>query len=174
MQLSLKTLLPIAAIGTMALMACDSPSSKAESYMGERPRKEYLELTKSKNELLIQSKLDSMAYRDIFNGTSAAKDSIKVAEFNKIAAKMRPYIKTNNAWDNYKEINKKLVHNGITNKEFKKIEKTWSNFSTDTRNLLIRQHYADDWAYRKFFKKIGILDNKLIAKCDSISKIIRP
>lgn len=174
MKVSFKTFLPIAAIGTVALTSCDSPSSKAETYMGDRPRKEYLELINSKNELLIQSKLDSMAYRDIFNGTNAAKDSTKVAEFNKIAAKMRPSLGTKGTWKNYVEINKKLIRNGITIKEFKKINKTWSKFSTDTRNTLTCQHYADDWAYRKFFKKIGILDDKLNAKCDSVSEIIRP
>ncbi len=174
MKVSLKTFLPIVAIGSMALASCSSPSSRAQKYMEDRPREEFLNITNSDDRALVQSRLDSLAYRDIFNGTNAAKDSAKVAEFNKIASEMRPSFSSASKPVSYcDEIGNILVNKGITNKEYKNFpgyNRLYSNYW----NVENCQHFADDWAYRKFFSKIGIMNEKLNAKCDSISKLIRP
>lgn len=173
MKVSLKTFFPIVAIGGMALASCSSPSSRAQKYMEDRPREEFLNITNSDDRALVQSRLDSLAYRDIFNGTNAAKDSAKVAEFNKIASEMRPSFSSSEPLDYCKEIGNILVNKGITNKEYKNFPDFIVPFSRRW-NVENSQHFADDWAYRKFFSKIGVMDEKLNAKCDSISKLIRP
>ena len=85
---SIKTILPVAAAGLMALAtSCSTATERAEKYMEETNRTQAeLNAIKSGN---VQSKLDSIAYRDIFMGTEAAKDSANLAEFNKIAARLR-------------------------------------------------------------------------------------
>ncbi len=143
--------------------------------MVARPRQEFLDLTNTNNVLLIQSRLDSMAYRDIFNTIVAAKDSSKVAEFNKIAATIRPSFVSTNAQDCYSEINENLIKQGITVGEHKKIASDSDFVGISWNDIALRFLFnADGWAYRRFFNKIGILDDKLSAKCDSVSQIIMP
>ena len=84
-------------IALSSLTGCDSRityNNKAEEYMADKPAKEYLQMEKGwRNEKMryadIQSSLDSVAYKDIFNGTKAAKDSSKVAEFNLMGQKLQ-------------------------------------------------------------------------------------
>ena len=91
MKVSLKTFMPITAASMFALASCSNVDNRAKEYMSEtnRTQTEYNNFSKS-SMYTKQSKLDSMAYRDIFNSTQAAKDSAKTADFNKIAACMRP------------------------------------------------------------------------------------
>lgn len=175
MNVSLKTFMPAAAAGLLALTSCTSASQRAKVYMKDKPYLEYQELTDTENETLIQSRLDSMAYRDIFNGTKLAKDSASVAEFNKIAAEMRGYQpKETNHWNRRNAVRSTLINQHITTQELDKIESNTSFLDGDLKETNQYQHDADDWAYRKFFTKKGIMTDGLAKKCDEVSKLIRP
>lgn len=175
MKVSFKTYMPMAAAGMLSLSSCETVYDRAQKYMSEtnRTQLELEELTREEEESTVQSRLDSLAYRDIFNSTQAAKDSVHVAEFNKIAAKMRPNVK-GDMWDKIAAINIRMVKEGISIKELEEIKDKDSMFKTDPKRVLTRQHYADDWAYRKFFSKIGIMNDSIAKKCDEVSKKIRP
>lgn len=175
MKVSLKTFMPLAAAGMLSLSSCETVNDRAQKYMSEtnRTQLELEELTQGENEGTVQSRLDSLAYRDIFNSTQAAKDSTHVAEFNKIAATMRSGVQ-GDMWDKIAAIDVRMVKEGISIKELEEIKDKDSMFKTDPKRVLIRQHYADDWAYRKFFSKIGIMNDSIAKKCDEVSKKIRP
>lgn len=179
MQISLKTFFPAAA-GLFALTSCNAVDDRAKNYMQEtnHTQKELNAITEnSYDDVEKQSMLDSAAYRDIFNSTQAAKDSSKIADFNKIAAGMRAKDrKSGDYWSRFYDINDKLVNAGITIKDFDRIDETDTNCLVDPDDVRTarRQHYADDWAYRTFFKKIGIYKDSIAKKCDEISEKIRP
>lgn len=175
MKVSFKTFMPLAAVGMLSLASCETVNDRAQKYMSEtnRTQLELEELTQGEDENTVQSRLDSLAYRDIFNSTQAAKDSAHVAEFNKIAATMRPKVQ-GDMWDKMAAIDIRMVKEGISIKELEEIKDKDSMFKTDPKRVLIRQHYADDWAYRKFFSKIGIMNDSIADKCDEVSKKIRP
>jgi len=176
MNVSLKTFMPAAAAaGLLTLSACGDVRDRAAKYMAEKPYSEYLELTGSNNSILIQSKLDSVAYRDIFNGTNAAKDSAIVAEFNKIASNTRGYeSETLGCWQRKDKIKKSIIKQGITTRELQAIDSKDKFSDGDETRVCTFQHYADDWAYRTFFKDKGIMTQELAKKCDEVSKQIRP
>ena len=79
-----------------------------------------------------------------------------------------------NSWSSINEIDKWLIDKGITVKEFATIKDKDKFFKSDDVRVNSHQHYADDWAYRNFFKYIGILNDKNKKKCDEVSKKIRP
>ena len=175
MKVSLKTFMPIAAAGMLSLASCETVQDRAKDYMSgtNRTQKELEELTNNTNAQTIQYKLDSLAYRDIFNSTQAAKDSTCAAEFNKVAAKMRP--ETNGGmWDDIYAVDDKLIREGISIKEFNEIKEKDSWLKDDRKRVNTSQHYADDWAYRKLFEKIGIMNDSIAKKCDEVSEKIRP
>ena len=174
MKISCKTFLP--AFSILALVSCSDVNKRARDYMLEtnRTQSELNELTKSGSEHIIQTKLDSIAYRDIFNSTQASKDSGNIANFNKIASSMKNDSISLNMWNAMGEINKKLIDAGITVKDYNAIKDKDRFYRSDVERVNTRQHYADDWAYRKFFKHIGILNDSIAKKCDEVSKKIRP
>ena len=175
MKVSLKTFMPIAAAGMLSLASCETVQDRAKDYMSgtNRTQKELEELTNNTNAQTIQYKLDSLAYRDIFNSTQAAKDSTCAAEFNKVAAKMRP--ETNGGmWDDIYAVDDKLIREGISIKEFNEIKEKDSWLKDDRKRVNTSQHYADDLAYRKLFEKIGIMNDSIAKKCDEVSEKIRP
>ena len=174
MNVSLKTFIPAAAAGLLALTSCTSVKDRAKTYLADRPYTEYQALTDTKNKTLIQSRLDSTAYRDIFNGTKLAKDSASVAEFNKIAAEMRGYQpEETDHWNRREAVRNTLINKSITIQELDKIEPN-DLLIADLQNTNRFQHDADDWAYRKFFTEKGIMTDELAKKCDEVSKLIRP
>ena len=173
MKLSLKTLAPLAAAGL--LVSCNSVTERTKEYMKKRNyTQQAFNNIKSADEcVVLQSKLDSMAYRNIFNSTQAAKDSAKIAEFEKIAASMRP----DEMYPPYhavSSIDDKLSEQGISIRELDEIKAKDSQLDSDVERANMKQHLADDWAYRKFFKKIGILNDSVSKLCDDVSKEIRP
>lgn len=180
MKLSLKTIMPITAAGILALASCSRVENRTKEYMKKHDytQKSYDALKSDIRELngrsiILQSRLDSMAYRDIFNTTQAAKDSAKIAEFERIAAAMRPneiYPPSNALYS----IDEKLSENGISIKKMDEIEAQDDWFSSDVTRANTKLHLADDWAYREFFKKIGILNDSISKQCDDVSKEIRP
>lgn len=174
MKVSLKTFMPIATAGLLGLSACRDVNERAEDYMQDRPYSEYKELTNTRNQTLMQSRLDSTAYRDIFNSTKLAGDSTSVADFNKIAASLRGY---NNEYDCSQRIvaiEKGLKDQGILTKDFSIVKDLSATFAETLVQANKLQHYADDWAYRKFFTQKGIMTDELSKQCDEVSKKIRP
>lgn len=167
--MNIKAIMPICAAGLLTLTACSDVKKRAKDYLSENNHtlRTYNEVISADN---IQSKLDSVAYRDVFNSTKASKDSTLDAEFNKITTKMRG---TGSGWERWVDINKRLENEGIKLKDFDKIDLTDTSIDDGVR-INKRQHYADDWAYRKFFTKIGIMNDSIAKICDNISIKIRP
>lgn len=174
MNVSLKTFMPVVAAGLLGLSACSNVEERAEDYMQERPYSEFKKLTDTNDLTLIQSRLDSMAYRDIFNGTKLAKDSASVAEFNKIAASLRGYGSNEDYFRKEATIKERLINQGITTKDLSRIDNLFTFGDWDLMRANKLQHYADDWAYRKFFTQKGIMTDELSKQCDEVSKKIRP
>lgn len=173
MKTLFKPILPVAA-GLLTLSACSNVNERAKKYLADKPYAEYAAITENHSSTFTQSKLDSIAYRDIFNGTQAAKDSALVAEFNEIANKTRGYNESISTWNKMLAVRQSLISQGISTKEYDEITNKYSLGDGDMRIANITQHYADDWAYRKFFEKAGIMNDKIAAKCDEVSKQIRP
>lgn len=173
MKISCKTLLP--AFSILALVSCSDVNKRARDYMVEtnRTQKELEEVTKN-DQQGIQAKLDSIAYRDIFNSTQASRDSANVANFNKVASSMYPQERVLDMRNAMGDIDEKLTDKGITVQELATIMDKDKFYKGDVARVNTRQHYADDWAYRKFFKHIGILNDTIVKKCDEVSKKIRP
>ena len=172
MKVSLKTFGPAVAAGLVTLTSCNSVDDRARKYMANHTYSEFLEVTKNSSATLTQSKLDSVAYRDIFEGTKAAKDSVLIAEFNKIASNMRGYNPDDVSRARCNKIIECLTAKNITTKDMNDI----IDKSTKCGEIAViaLQHYGDDWAYRDFFKKAGIMNDSIAAKCDKVSKQIAP
>ncbi len=160
---------------SLALTGCGEPTSvdNAQRYM-ENNNKSQIELEniiKYKNDKKpievsyytgVQSKLDSVAYRDVFMTTQASKNSSKVAEFNKIAAKGKM------TSDNPTQ---KLMETNISVKEFKRITKSSSRWTNWYENV---QYATDSINYRKFFKGNKLLDKKTLNLFNKVSQQIKP
>ena len=174
MKVSLKTFLPFAATGLFVLSSCNDVRLRTQQYLNSAPSSALREMIDVDNPTLIQSRLDSMAYRDIFEGNIASKDSNLVAEFNKIASNTRGYNNDDDISAKKNKIENCLKEQGITHQELEDIKNKEHFAFGNLSKLNTFQHYADDWAYRKFFEKIGIMDEKMNAKCDSVSDVIRP
>ncbi len=182
-------------IALSSLTGCDSRityNNKAEEYMADKPAKEYIQMEKGwRNDNMryadIQSSLDSVAYKDIFNGTKAAKDSSKIAEFNKIAAKMKVDKNINTYNEAFKNLDNKMLYMNITTKEHKMNLKEYKNYEykksvgrfiynhiDNSKILQCRQFKADSIAYNQFFKKHNLLNDSVISQITKVSKKIKP
>lgn len=145
--------------------------ARVEAYMENRPHTEFIEIQNQAHVyygntgVYMQSSLDSLAYREIFNSSQAAADSAAVNEFNKIASSMRraPRSFDRLSSDLYDKLGKMLTH-----KQFKQIEKEAK------RDVLTLQFKADSVAYRRFFEKHGLLNDSTLKKFTAIAKKIRP
>jgi len=170
----LKKMLGIIAMGSCALTSCDPnfPQRTAE-YMKDKPIKEFDLVIDGYNDRYegsrtLQSKLDSVAFRDVFNGTNAAKDSSKVAEFNKIASINRTGSVINT-----------LKGTGISTREFHDIRKEAENMSWSPKKIgeVFKeqlQFKTDSIQYRKFFEKHNLLDKKTLKHFNDVCKKIKP
>lgn len=171
MKVSMKTFMPVAAAALLTLGACSNVRSRTEKYMKDRPQKELDMLLSGyeerffKQQAKLQSRLDSTAFRDIFNGTAAAKDSALVEEFNKIAASYRADESATTDAEITESIKNKLINNDITVNDLKQVYKPGHVTTT--------QHNADRWAYKKFFEKIGVWHD-VAQKCIDTSAAIGP
>lgn len=164
---------------SVVLAGCNGPASheNAKKYMMNKPQKELEAVIEHPNPrksiyteayVRTQSNLDSVAYRDVFMATNASKDSSKVAEFNKIAAKgkMEMHIPT-----------KKLVETNITAKEYhnvlNQVSTTGVIYLSD--NYFEKIQYATDSInYRKFFDKHKLMTPKVEKFFNTVSKQIKP
>lgn len=148
---------------------------RAKQYMQDKPQTEFNEVvnngdyfTRSPEAYIkTQSKLDSVAYRDVFETTQGIKDSSKVAEFNKIAQQ--------NRGENLSEISAKLAN--------KTKVKDYNKIINDSRKYYFKpgyytqeyiQYKTDSLAYRKFFEKHNLLDSKTLKMFNEVSKQIKP
>ena len=161
---------------SVALAGCTESVShdNARKYMQDKPQKELEAVIVDPNPrksfyteayTRTQSNLDSVAYRDVFMATNASKDSSKVAEFNKIAAKGRMEI--NKPFD-------KLLETNISSKDYNKvIDNARGVLPTD--NFYEKIQYATDSInYKKFFDKHKLMTPKVEKLFNTVSKQIKP
>lgn len=144
--------------------------ARVESYMENRPHAEFTDIQKQaarygNSGVYMQSSLDSLAYREIFNSSQAATDSAAVNEFNKLASSMKRASNVHCAlhYDLYNKLGKMITH-----KQFNQIEKETNG------DILTLQFKADSVAYRRFFEKHGLLNKSTLKKFTATAKKIRP
>lgn len=150
MKISLKTFLPITIASSLMMTSCQIKSVKQN------------EIEIAEENCLKQADLDSVAYRNIFNSTIAAKDSDKVAQFNEVAGNMK---------FRFNEIDRILTDEGILPEEY-----NMGNFklADDVDTSRAYQHFADSWMYKNLFKKMGILSDSIAKKCDEVTEKTKP
>lgn len=120
-----------------------------------------------------QSKLDSVAFRDVFEATNALKDSSLILEFNQIAKKAEP--------PTINESTMKLKNN-LRNTKIR--VKDYSEISTNHSKKLFQvgekvaseylQFIADSINYRRFFEKHNLFNTKTQDMFHKISQKIKP
>jgi hypothetical protein len=163
----------MAALAAGMLSACNYTPDKTKEYFADKSVLEYQEFVDNCNnkqfdKTQAQAKLDSLAYREIFNATEATKDFQIVKEFNNIA---------NMGLRNKAE--KNLASTGISLNEYNKILKTsterggYLNSQKFTDQAKV-QHRADSILYRRFFEKHGLLNSENLAKFEKLTEKIRP
>ena len=205
----IKTAIAPVIMGTaMTLSGCDSSKYQSDAeqsrrkvlseVLAEKPVKEYDKIIEGLNgktiyfkESFLQSSLDSVAYRNLFEGTTLAKDSARVKEFNDIARKTRPNLNPISYEADYKRIidalDNKVKDMGITKREYDVnaneyskighyrsagIGSTWER-ELD-RNVAVHQFKADSLAYEKFFRRNKLLTDSVRKEIKNIAKIIKP
>ena len=176
-MVGMKNLMGTLTIASSTLLTGCSGTSvyeRAEQYMQDKPQTEFNEVINngnflggsSKPYITTQSKLDSVAYRDVFESTQGIKDSSKVAEFNKIAQQ--------NRGENLSEVSRKLANNTKA-KDYNKIindSRKYNKVGYFAEEYI--QHKTDSLAYRKFFEKHNLLDSKTLKMFNKVSKQIKP
>jgi len=131
----------------------------------------------------LQHKIDSVAFKDMFEGTQLAKDSNFVAEYNEMMAKTKvPYIQDLYTYDRTyyadKEKMTSTLHEMVTVKEMQELNK--SRIMPGNKVDLKRptsdglQYYIDSIAHSKLFEKFGLLDSAGVEKFSKICKKVRP
>lgn len=169
----------MATLAAGMLSACTSTyiPDKTKEYFQDKPALEYQEFVndcknRTLNSMQSQAKLDSLAYREIFNTTEAAKDSEIIKEYNEIA-------NTGLNTLSHKELKQNLANTGITLNEYNKIWKSCTHrggflASQQFTSGAKVQHKTDSISYRQFFEKHGLLDAENTAKFNEIIEKIRP
>lgn len=163
MNVSLKTFLPITLASAITLTACDSKVNYlAHQYCVENNKTvtdyDNIENTMGADKQI--SKLDSIAYSDIFNATKLIKDSAKVAEFNKIASQHRSSSYDQQNVESF--LKTKAKNSGMSLKDYDEMCKCDNNAHY--------QHFLDNFVYQKFFNDNGVLDKNIKNKCDKYSQ----
>ena len=179
--------------GSSAFMSgCSSPwnnSSRLHQYMSDRGDKQaaldsILDLTKNddyvKESILRQSAVDSIAYRDLFLTSRAAKVPAMVSEFNKIAAKASllnavktPYYSARDLKDLF--LNKAKQEGIIIVDADKWIENfpDESEYRNTGKFAADAQQHADKYFYSTFFRKNRLLGGDFKVKFDSIAGVLK-
>lgn len=152
----------------------DTSYRRAQEYMQNRPQLEQFEVLKSLNKLRqnpiefaqTQAKLDSVAFKDIFNSTQAVKDSSKVAEFNKL-------VKVNKI-KYLSDINSNLVQASKKHSEYKNIKNNADTFKNINRHYEYVQYATDSLKTKHFFDKYKLLDKEALSKFNKVCSQISP
>ena len=72
----------------------------------------------------------------------------------------------------FNEIDRILTDEGISEKDYNfKSFKLDKDLHDENEKY---QYFADNWMYRKFFGKIGIMTDSIKTVCDKVSNIIKP
>ena len=98
-----------------------------------------------------QAQQDSLFYRNIFNQTQAAKDSMAVEEFNRIAARMKNINQTKRR-DISREILQNAINNGADKYDIGLLRGVQYISKEDAVKL--KQQLADKSVYEKFLQEI--------------------
>lgn len=146
----------------------------------------WVEKNMEKRAVEIQSSVDSVAYRRLFDGTELAKDSDAVAEFNKIKKASIP----ESYWGFPSYLNRMdeiLKTHGITQDEIYKFQgqhnigrETYPGgctmFTTRDNRVVIARHQftVDSVAYQRFFEKHNMVNKNVLNGIKNISKKIKP
>ena len=183
---SIRNILLAAAGGSLLLLA-SCKKDNLEKYMeANNYTKEKIDstmdATKRDNSLMQstvrQSTIDSMAFRNLFEGTRYAQNSDAVANFNEIAGRMRV--------DSMDTDNRFFVQDEIANNAYKENinpdiveELQYINPEEDSdlsgeEHVAKIQYLADRAAYEKFFADHGLMKCDFIQKFDSVSNSIKP
>ena len=170
--------LAIMAAGILSACQGGSVAKKTEAYFQDKPQLEYQEFVndcknRKLNKCQAQGKLDSLAYRDLFNATEAVNKSEVVKEFNEIA-------KNSASVQNVKDLFDHLSATNISRAEYLKVIENsteemmygWTS-SSDVKYSQV-QHRADSIYYRNFFEKHGLLDSANLTKFNEITEKLRP
>ena len=166
-----------------------STTSRLHQYMKDRGDTQaaldsIIENTKSndysREAILRQSAVDSIAYRDLFLTTRAARVSAAVSEFNKIAAKASLVDVTKSPYHSSSDYKKLFIEKA--KKEGLLIldaDKWLENFpdESDYRNTGrfaadVQQH-ADKYFYQTFFRKNRLLTGDFKIRFDSIANVLK-
>lgn len=168
----------------------ESRKGVVKELLAERPAKEYNKAVGSWREGILapadaQSTIDSIAFRQVFDGTILSTDSKSVKEFNAIAAKMR--VGNHNTYESaFEELDNKMLDQNIKVKEIPANEKEYRAFETRIHGLTgsttinnehnviaVRQFKADSLAYTNFFKERGRLTPSIEKRISDVSKKIK-
>ena len=170
-------------IGGVTIAACallsgcegqDTSFRRAQSYMQNRPQLEQHSVISGINNLRVnsiefaqaQAKLDSVAFRDIFNSTQAVKDSNKVAEFNKlIKVKSIKYLS---------DLNSNLIKTSQKYSEYNNIKNKADQFKNRNRHYEYIQYATDSLKTKYFFDKYKLLDKESLSKFNKVCSQICP
>lgn len=156
-----KKIFPLVAAGFMALTGCKLYSLKAREYCidNNKTQAEYeqINITNKTAPIDGQAKLDSLVFRDIFNGTQAANDSSAINDFNKIAQN-RLYT------ENYEKF---LKENDIPIEIY---EYVTSKFNTKES----KQFEADLFLYNRLFEKYNLKTPEVTGKLNQAASFLYP
>lgn len=166
MKISLKTFFPMAMAvsGAIALTSCDGHSidkiTSEYCLNNGKTEKDFKNIASTKDDSYKISKLDSIAYRDIFETTNLAVDSAKIAEFNKLASSCRAPEDYSVDISTFQK--NKATEAGMLHKDFQTM--------TSYGKTSIRQNLLDNFVYKKFFLENGVLNKNVEQKCDEYSR----
>ena len=156
-----RTIFPFVAAGFMALTGCKLYSLKAREYCidNNKTQAEYeqINITNKTARIDGQAKLDSLIFRDIFNGTQAANDSAAIADFNEIS-RNRLYN------ENYEQF---LKENDVT------ID-TYDFVTSKHINKEERQFEADLFLYNRLFEKYNLKTPEITKKLNQAASFLYP
>ena len=140
-----------------------------------------------KRETAIQRSLDSIAYKQIFDGTQLANDSNVVKEFNKISQLTAPGKRHALYPLIQSDLDQVMLGMGCSPKEVNGMRKDIMNaypvrdcgeihFTAEgtIRAVARHQYLTDSVAYSKFFKNNGILNSTVKKQIASIARKIKP
>ena len=161
----------------------DSNSIKyrATKYMQNKPKMELKEIitpidqsyTYGCHHAQVQSKLDSVAFKDVFEATNALKDSSLIAEFNQISKKAIP--PTIN--ESTMKLKNNLQNTRIRIRDYVLISNTHSKILFCQGEKIASEYLqfmADSINYQNFFEKNKLFDTKTKKLFHKISQKIKP
>ena len=134
-----------------------------------------------------QRTIDSLAYKNLFDGTALANDSAVLNEFNKISQYTAPHPRHAIDTNIHQDFDDILKSNGCSQKEVYAIRsKTMKAYPMrdcgeihftnegNFRCLAWHQYMTDSVIYTKFFKENGILSKDVQKKISQIARVIKP